>query len=89
MIEVIEITNDLIHLEDNTTVDRAKFEKWIDENDKRDWGANTGETGIMTWEQYYDSKYLINDLAEYVNTRSGKLKNMYDLGTGLKKLLKS
>jgi hypothetical protein len=92
------ITTDLIELEDGTTITRDAFESWIDKSDKRDYcddsctcGEHDQKTGTMSWEQYYESHYLASDIKEFLTVRdakTGKLKDMYDLGKGLKKLLK-
>lgn len=94
-----EITQTHIHLDNGVLIVKSHFERWIDDNDKRDWESNTSEetgshvqmTGKMDWDQYYESNYLLSDILQYLKVRNpntGKLKNMYDLGTGLKKLMK-
>lgn len=95
---MIGLINDThIILEDETEVRKDLFEKWVDNNGKREYcydyeecGEHRQDAGTLTWEEYYENG-IESDLREYLTVRdhkTGKLANMYDLGAGLKKLLK-
>lgn len=101
-LEILEITDSLIHIlynEEEKSINRTAFEKWVDGRDKRQWvydyseaGEHRQTTGQMNWDEYYHSIYVNSDIAEFLSARdgmTGKLKSMYDLGLGLKKLLKT
>lgn len=103
-VEINQITDTEIFILQNNKVDevinKAAFQQWVDNADKREWemnwsdegGNHRQDSGLMSWDDYYSSIYITNDIADYLTVRearTGKLRNMYDLGKGLSQILKT
>jgi len=99
MIDINEITDTFINVHfkgNDIQVEKKAFQVWIDNSDKREWelvysnesGEPVESTGLMSWDEYYRSIYLNNDLEEFLTVREEtcKLRNLY-MGKALNKLL--
>jgi hypothetical protein len=96
--EIHEI-NDTEIITDAGAVNRNAFEKWVDDNNKRDWihdtsnyrGEHEQSSGTMTWDDYYDNdKYVcedLNDYIKYLQTVPSKIKTLPNLRDSLRKLV--
>lgn len=98
--QVGEITDTQIILEDETSIDKAAFEKWVDYDERRETELNySDENGehvqkceTLTWDEYYENPAFPYHLAEYLAVReakTGKLKNLPDMAAALRKLVNS
>lgn len=71
-IEILELTETRI----NGTINRNSFEKWVDDNELREWVYNPTpgieESGVYTWEEYYDGGGAEYDLYKYEQRHSIK-----------------
>ncbi len=100
-IDILDITENYIIADvdgKETHVKREDFQVWADDNDLRDYcndyseytGEHLQETGTMDWSDYYDCAGFKKDLEKYLTVRdakTGKLKDLPDMGAALKKLL--
>lgn len=99
---LIELKDDVIICElanDYIDIDRASFENWADDNDKREYcldsydpseyDGHKQDSGKMDWDEYYASAYITNDLAEFYTVRDekGAIRDLPDLGKSFKKLM--
>ena len=99
-LDILEITDKIIVVDtgkEDIEINKDAFENWIDNAGKRAFpdkidfeGEYHPQVGLLDWSDYYDSHYFKSDIIEYLKVRdakTGKLRDMYDLGAGLKKLL--
>ena len=47
------------------TIRKADFERFVDTHRKREWIENSDEK--VTWDQYYDSKFVLEDLQKFIS----------------------